>query len=168
MADNADEIWLDDEQLRAWIVVLALFETVPAAIDAQLKCDVGINRFEYSILAMLSSAPDHTLPMSDLAGAAFGSLSRLSHAVGRLEDRGWVERCSGESGRRHTIARLTDRGRAELEKAAPGHAAEVRRLLVDPLTDRELQTLARLATKVLQSADPDRAADLDRILSRIL
>ncbi len=162
-----DDPWLDDAQLRAWITVLALLETLPTAIDGQLKRESGVNRFEYSVLAMLSASEDHSLPMSDLAGAAFGSLSRLSHAVGRLERRGWVERCPGSFGRRHTVARLTEQGRIELERAAPGHAREVRRLLVDPLSDDELQALAAIAAKVLASIDPARWADVERITALI-
>jgi DNA-binding MarR family transcriptional regulator len=63
-----------------------------------------------------------------------GSLPRISHAVARLEDRGWVTRkvCTGQ-GRRFTVAILTDAGRAHLEASAAGHVATVRRLVVEPM-----------------------------------
>lgn len=157
MTDVTEPDWLDSEQLRSWTAVVAALETLPQALDAQLKRDSGINHFEYSVLAMLSDGGG-SRPMSELAGLAFGSLSRLSHAVGRLEQRGWVERGPGPGGRRHTIARLTSLGRAELDRAAPGHVREVRRLLIEPLTDREFATLGRLFTKILEAAVPERAA----------
>lgn len=159
-----EDLWLDDAQRSAWLPLVAFLETVPSQLDGQLKRDLGINHFEYSILAMLSESPDGSLAMSDLAGAAFGSLSRLSHAVGRLEKRGWVERVPGPTGRRRTLARLTDMGHEELEEGARLHVAEVRRLLIEPLTDREFRQLGAIARKVLLNADPERAAELAKIL----
>ena len=167
-ADGATEPWLDADQLGAWIVVLALFETLPGAIDNQLKRDAGMNRFEYSVLAMLSAEPTGSLAMSDLADVAFGSLSRLSHAVGRLERRGWVDRCAADDGRKQTLVRLTDEGRRAIEDAAPGHAREVRRLLVDAITDDELRQLAAIARKIMEVAEPDRSTAIDDAIDRVI
>jgi DNA-binding MarR family transcriptional regulator len=150
-----DVRWLSSEELQAWVTVMALMETLPNAIEAQLKNDGGINRFEYMVLAMLSAEPDRTAVMSDVAAFAVGSLSRLSHAVGRLEERGWVERSPGTGGRRHKILRLTDDGVAELRRIAPGHAAEVRRLVIDPLDAAELKTLTDLARRLLVNVAPE-------------
>ena len=50
--------------------------TLPAALDAQLQRDAGINHFEYVVMAMLSEQPDHALPMSQLSSVVAGSLSR--------------------------------------------------------------------------------------------
>ena len=165
MTDDSDVQWLDDDELHAWTAIVAMLGAVPTALDAQLKRDVGVNHFEYSILAGLSASPDHTLTMSDLAGVAFGSLSRLSHAVGRLEKRGWVERCGAATGR-HQATRLTDLGHSELERAAPSHVREVRRLLLDPLTPEEFQQLGTLSRKLLEAADPKRATAIRRLFPR--
>ena len=111
--DPRDERWLDDGQLRDWRSLVGLVMTLPAALDAQLKRDTGLNMFEYHVLAALSEAPHEALPMSDLAVLAQGSPSRLSHAVSRLEGSGWVERrACAEAGRR-TAAHLTPAGRAQ-------------------------------------------------------
>ena len=56
----------------------ALTEALPAAVDAQLKRDAGLNAFEYQVMAGLSDAPGHAIRMSALAAFASGSLSRLS------------------------------------------------------------------------------------------
>src|SRR6478752_2371502 len=99
--DRDDAPWLSAEQLRDWKSLMALLMLLPPALDAQLKCDAGLNSFEYHVLASLSAAERHTVAMSDLAVMAQGSVSRLSHAVGRLERAGWVERGScQEAGRR--------------------------------------------------------------------
>src|SRR5689334_2495626 len=86
--------WLSTDQQREWRALVALFMTLPPALDAQLKRDAGVNAFEYQVLAALSEADDHTLVLSHLAAAAQGSLSRLSHAITRLERSGWIQRRS--------------------------------------------------------------------------
>lgn len=164
--DN-DSIWLSSPELRGWVTFSAMIETFPTAIDAQLKRDGGVNRFEYMVLAMLSEEPDRQLPMSDLATSAFGSLSRLSHAVKRLEDRGWVERSPGKGGRRHNVVRLTEQGEAEMNRLAPTHVREVRRVLIDLLSAEELETLSELSRRILARTDPTLHAALDPILDKV-
>ena len=152
---------LTADQLEAWILLNAFLETVPSAIDAQLKNDAGINLFEYTVLAMMSEQPDQTIAMSRLADVSFGSISRLSHAVGRLEKRGWVEKRAGEGGRRHNTVSLTDEGFAALRSVAGHHIANVRRLLVEPLTSDELDALRSALRKMIGAADDEVASLLD-------
>lgn len=147
-----DAPWLSADQLRDWRAVVALLMTLPAAMDAQLKRDAGVNVFEYHVLAGLSEAPGRTLVLSDLAVLAQGSLSRLSHAVTRLERAGWVERRSCHDRGRRTEARLTDAGLAKLEEIAPGHVREARRLVVDVLTPEQLAALGESARAVVAAA----------------
>ena len=109
-----DVPWLSPDQQRDWRALITLLMTLPPALDAQLKRDAGVNAFEYQVLAALSEAPGRTLVLSNLAALAQGSLSRLSHAITRLERSGWVKRrnCTERGGRR-TEARLTDAGFAK-------------------------------------------------------
>ncbi|MEO1064116.1 MAG: MarR family transcriptional regulator [Actinomycetota bacterium] len=164
----SDTRWLDAEQLRAWISLAAFIEAVPASIDGQLRHDAGINRFEYHVLAMLSEEPDRSLTMSDLAQVAFGSLSRLSHAVSRLEGRGWVERTPGSSGRRRATVRLTEAGYETVVAAAPAHVAHVRSVLVEPLSDDELRVFGQLLRRVVRAADPALADHVDDLIPTII
>ncbi|WP_218566174.1 MarR family winged helix-turn-helix transcriptional regulator [Vallicoccus soli] len=144
-----DVPWLTDEQQEHWRALMALLMTLPPALDAQIRRDGGLNTFEYHVLAALSEARARTLVLSDLAELARGSLSRLSHAVTRLERAGWVERRScTEGGGRRTEARLTPAGLEKLEQVAPGHVREVRRLVVDVLAPEQLAALADAARAV--------------------
>lgn len=142
-------------------------ETLPGAIDLQLKRAAGVNLFEYTVLAMLSEEPGRSLPMSVLADVSFGSLSRLSHAVGRLEKRGWVRKQVG-SGREPNTVVLTDDGFGAIEAAAGPHRAHVRKLVLDPLTGNELAALTRICRKVLAAADADVAQFLDQRLPEVI
>ena len=77
--------WLSEDQLDDWKSLVRLLMTLPPALDAQLKRDAGLNVYEYHVLAALSTAPERSLLMSELAALAHASASRLSHAVSRLE-----------------------------------------------------------------------------------
>jgi len=102
----------------------------------------------YEVLVRLSEAPERSLRMSALADEVRSSRSRLSHAVGQLEQRGWVRRESCATDRRGQVAVLTDAGLAALEQAAPGHVEEVRRLLLDRLTPAQVGQLRRIGEAV--------------------
>ncbi|MFC8192658.1 MarR family winged helix-turn-helix transcriptional regulator [Cellulomonas sp. NPDC057328] len=162
MTERADEDvpWLVGAQLEDWKAVMALVTVLPAAMDAQLKRDSGVNLYEYQVLAALSARPHGELPMSDLARLSGGSPSRLSHAVSRLEDLGWVTRGSCTEAGKRTSARLTPAGREKLRATAPGHVREVRRLVVDVLGPEGFAALARAGRAVTQVAAPDVAAIL--------
>ena len=146
----SDVPWLDEDQLRDWKSLIALVMTLPAALDAQLKRDTGLNMFEYHVLAALAEAPNGAIPMSDLAGLSQGSPSRLSHAVGRLEGAGWVERRACTEAGRRTAAWLTDAGRRKLQESAPSHVREARRLVVDALTPEQLASLGEAARAITE------------------
>lgn len=146
--------WLTDDQQRSWSSVAALLMTLPATLDAQLRAESGLNLFEYHVLSALAEAPGRTLGMSDLATLSRSSLSRLSHAAGRLERSGLVERSACSDGRRRMEARLTDAGWDKLAAAAPGHVREVRRLVVDALGDGQLEALGAAADVVVRTIDP--------------
>src|SRR5215469_12970331 len=126
--------WLSDEEQRTWRLFLQACESVFSAADAQLIRDSGLPHGYYEILVHLSEAPGRALRMTQLARASTYSKSRLSHAVTRLEERGWVQRRDCATDRRGQIAQLTDEGFATLAAAAPGHVAQVRRSLMDVLT----------------------------------
>lgn len=160
--EDPEPRWLTAEQLDAWLPIGALLLSLPSALDRQLQRDSGITFFAYLVLAALSDGPDRTRPMRDLAAVASGSLSRLSHTVRNLEERGWVRRrpCPGDG--RTTLATLTDEGAEFLAAAAPGHVAAVRRMVVDALSDTELQRLGEAAEAIVARAAPEVAELLRR------
>jgi DNA-binding MarR family transcriptional regulator len=147
--------WLDERQQRAWRATTGMLIRLPAALDAQLQRDQGLSHFEYAVLSLLSERDDRTMQLSEIAQLSTSSLSRLSHVVGRLEERGWLTRSRLPGPGRRTAATLTDAGHAKVVEAAPGHVATVRDLLVDRLSDDELDTLGRISARVLAAVDPD-------------
>lgn len=150
-----DTPWLGDEQLDAWVKLIAVVELLPGVLDSQLRRDAGLTHFEYFVLAMLSEADDRTLRMTALAQRTNATLPRLSHVVRRLEDRDLVERFPCPEDGRATNAQLTKSGMAELVAAAPGHVANVRHHVIDALTPSQLQQLRGIADALLARLDPE-------------
>lgn len=153
MADPSDSTrWLDSVELDAWMPFSAMLMNVMSALDSQLQRDAKLSLFGYLVLAGLSDAPEHTLPMSDLAVLANGSPSRLSHAVAKLERDGWVVRSPCPGNGRVTVATLTDAGRAKIAASAPAHVESVRDLVLDQLTADQLRTLGEASRAILARA----------------
>lgn len=156
--------WLSDAERVAWMTLMAMTESLPAALDAQLKRDAGINTFEYHILAALSESPDRTVRMSRLAHFAVGSPSRLSHAVTRLEGAGWVVRRPCADDGRQSEVHLTPAGWRKIRATAPGHVREVRRLVFDALAPGQVSQLSAIARRVVETTAPDTVPILDDVV----
>ncbi|MEV5824852.1 MarR family transcriptional regulator [Spirillospora sp. NPDC052242] len=158
----ADPRWLDDDEQETWRAFLWTSRLLNEALDRQLQRDSGMPHAYYMILAMLSESPGRARTMSELAEIVHSSPSRLSHAVNRLEAAGWVRRTKHPTDRRTTIAELTDAGFDVLAEAAPGHVAEVRRHLFDPLTRDEMLRFRESLRALLGSLDPRHEAPCAR------
>ena len=137
--------WLTPEEERTWCAFRRAGRLLTDRLDRELQCEAAMPQAYLVILTALSEAPDRTLRMSDLAEATSSSRSRLSHAVDRLEERGWVRRVHCATDRRGQFAELTAAGLAALAAAAPAQAAGVRRHLLQPLTPAQARQLRRIS-----------------------
>lgn len=161
-----DTRWLDDQEQAVWRSYLAATRLLAAQLDRELQQDSGMPHTYYEILVRLSESPDRTLRMSQLADASDSSRSRLSHAVARLEENGWVVRESCPTDRRGAFARLTDAGFAALAAAAPAHVESVRTHLLDPLTPEQVRRLGEISEAILRGLRHHGAAGCDGIDAR--
>jgi DNA-binding MarR family transcriptional regulator len=141
----ADTRWLDADEQQTWRSFLTASRLVFDRIERQLQHGAGLPHAYYEILVRLSEAPGRTLRMSDLASTSLSSRSRLSHAVARMEEAGWVRRTPCPTDKRGQNAELTEAGFARLAAAAPGHVEEVRTLLFDALTREQQHALREIS-----------------------
>jgi DNA-binding MarR family transcriptional regulator len=148
-----EDLWLTPGQLASWLSVVRLITRLPWAIDAQLQRDTGLSMIEYMTMAMLGDAPQQTLRMSELAERTSSSLSRLSHLVTRLENRGYVRREADPADGRFTNAILLPAGRHKMESAAPAHVAYIRQLVIDNLSPERLRRLGQDADRIVGRID---------------
>ena len=149
--------WLTAAEVHSWLSVVRLMTWLPWSIDQQLQRDSNLGMVEYQVLAMLSDCPERRMRMSSLAEVTNASLSRLSHLVKRLEERGLVRREPDPADGRFTYAILTDQGFQTLAEAAPGHVAHVRSLVIDVLSPEQLRRLGRDADRIMSRIDTSAA-----------
>jgi DNA-binding MarR family transcriptional regulator len=138
----ADPKWLDDAEMRAWQAFIATSALLDRRLDQQLRDDVGLSHLQYEILVQLSAAEGNAMRMTELADSLLNSKSGLTYQISQLEKAGLVHRAPCTIDVRGIYAALTDEGRRLVERAAPGHVAAVRELLIDVLTREQLTAIA--------------------------
>ncbi len=152
-ADEPPVKWLTAAEVDSWLSLVRLMTWLPWSIDQQLRHDSNLGMVEYQVLARLSNSPGRTLRMSSLADFTNASLSRLSHLVKRLEQRGLVRREPDPADGRFTNAILTEKGFQTLVEAAPGHVAHVRSLVIDVLSPEQLRRVGLAADRIMSHID---------------
>jgi DNA-binding MarR family transcriptional regulator len=119
----------------------------------QLLAESGLSYPDYVVLVALTDRPDGRLRLFELASTLGWEKSRLSHHIGRMANRGLVDKEKCDSDRRGAYVVVTERGRGDIAAAAPGHVAAVRRLFVDQLTPTQLDAISEAAEAVLAALD---------------
>jgi DNA-binding MarR family transcriptional regulator len=145
--------WLDADEQRAWRAWLYSWMLLEDRLNSDLVQETGISHAYYEILVQLSETEGRQLRMSELADRCLSSRSRLSHAVSRLEERGWVRRQVCPEDGRGQLAVLTDEGFAALEQAAPVHVESVRTHLFDQLSPAQVAALRDVGETLLRHLD---------------
>ena len=153
-AEAGEPRWLDAEEQKAWRAWLFSTLLLQDRLDRELTHSTGISHAYYEILVALSETPGRMMRMSELADRCLSSRSRLSHAVSRLEERGWVRRQVCAEDGRGQLAVLTDDGFAALEAAAPVHVESVRTHLFDQLTPQQVESMRDIGETLLRHLDP--------------
>jgi DNA-binding MarR family transcriptional regulator len=153
-APAAGPRWLDADEQKAWRAWLYSAQLLQDRLDRELTHQTGISHAYYEILVALSETEGRAMRMSELADRCLSSRSRLSHAVSRLEERGWVRRQVCPDDGRGQLAVLTDEGFAALEAAAPVHVESVRNHLFDQLTSEQVEHMRDFGETLLRHLDP--------------
>ena len=144
----AETRWLSEDEQCTWRAFLTAMRLLTDQLDRELQHDANIPHTYYEILVALSEAPDRRLRMNQLADVCQSSRSRLSHAVNRLEEAGWVRREACATDKRGALAVMTDEGFAAIEAAAPGHVESVRRHVFDVLTPEQVRQLGEISSAI--------------------
>jgi DNA-binding MarR family transcriptional regulator len=155
-AIETESRWLSEPESRAWRAFILATQLLMDQLDRELQEASGIPHAYYAILVTLSEQPERALRMTEIADRLRFSKSRLTHAIGRLEERGWVERAACPTDRRGAYAVLTEDGFAALASMAPMHVAGVRRHLFDRLTAGQVEQLRRIGEAIAGPLVADR------------
>jgi DNA-binding MarR family transcriptional regulator len=149
-----DPDWLDLDELRTIRAFYRSARAVFTQLDRDLQRDLGIPRTYVEILLRLQQAPGHALRMSELADLTESKASRITHAVGRLEQAGHVRRELSPEDRRGWFAVLTEQGAEMLKLAAPQYARSVRRHFFALLSPTQRDQLTLIGETLLDHLDP--------------
>jgi DNA-binding MarR family transcriptional regulator len=155
--------WLSKDEQATWRAHVVASAMLLDRLGAELEAATGLTSADYELLVQLSESEGRRMRMSNLADRSMLSRSRLSHAVGRFETRGWVRREQCADDRRGAWAVLTEEGFAVLEAAAPIHVAGVREHLFDQISTEDVADLGRICRAIvahlctLEGADTERA-----------
>ena len=152
--------WLNPHEDRAWRAFIHAHHQLEVHLSRRLQ-ESGLSGADYEVLALLSTLDSDRTPAHALCKALGWEKSRLSHQVRRMQKDGLISREPNPDDARSTMVCLLPAGRAAIEKAAPGHVADVRRNFIDLFTTAELDMLAALNERVLRhlAEEADSAAE---------
>ncbi|MGH3044050.1 MAG: MarR family winged helix-turn-helix transcriptional regulator [Gaiellaceae bacterium] len=138
--------------VRAWTRLLRAYAATARCLSPALLDEHGLTLNDYEALKLLAEAEGRRMRRVDLAGALSLSASGVTRLLEGLEEDGLVQRATCPHDRRVAYAQLTDEGARRLQAASCGHAASIRDLLEETLTEDELDELAELLGKVAGEA----------------
>lgn len=144
-------VWLTAREQTLWRDYLAMTGRLQAAMNRQLQADCGLSLADYDVLVALDETPG--CRMADLGGQLGWEQSRVSHQLTRMRMRGLVERRGADDDRRAAVVDLTAAGRDALAAAAPGHAALIRRVVFDGMSEAQARSVQRWLSTVLTRLD---------------
>ncbi|MEV0203054.1 MarR family transcriptional regulator [Nonomuraea sp. NPDC050691] len=153
--------WLNDDEQHAWRTFGLATRLLTDRLERDLLAAADMPPTYYELLVLLSEAPERTMRMSELAQWTNSKPSRISHAINKLEQKGWVRREHYAGDRRGWLAVLTDDGLTALQAAAPRHVAGVREHVIDLLTPEQLRQLADISQVLLDHLTGPPAEDRD-------
>lgn len=146
-----DEVqWLTEREERAWRGLQLMQMGLERDLARQLAAESGLSYPDYVVLVALTDRPDGRMRLFELGEVLGWEKSRLSHHVARMAKRELVVKESCDDDRRGAYVVITPKGRADIEAAAPGHLATVRRLFIDRLSPRQIDAMAEIAETIAE------------------
>lgn len=160
---------LDPQQLSAYFALMEVSSLLRHAVEQHLRAEGDLSYVQFQILARLNDSPTGSYRMTDLADGVVYSRSALTYQAGLLERRGLISRSPSPDDERSVDVTITDAGRALIARVLPDHIDVVSRMLLDPLSREDLETLTGLLTPVRdhmrstppRSASPRRRRNTD-------
>jgi DNA-binding MarR family transcriptional regulator len=139
--------------LAVWRAFIETSERLRAVIGSRLQADSGLSTGDYSVLLRLSEAADHRVRSSELATQVGWERSRLSHHLGRMEQRGLIRRDDCATDSRGAEVVLTSAGADAFRRASAPHLHAIQELFVGALTQQQLDSVRQLTDALADSLD---------------
>ncbi|AOZ72085.1 hypothetical protein BK816_01225 [Boudabousia tangfeifanii] len=104
---------------------------------------------DFDILASLYQAEEKALALSCLKETVLVTTSGLSRSIGRLVERGWIEKIQSDQDKRRYTLKLTKAGEEALLAAQTHHQEVVSRQFFSAFSVSEMKTLSPLLEKLV-------------------
>jgi DNA-binding MarR family transcriptional regulator len=145
---------LEPEEWELWHTWMHAQRLLARELDRGLQREFGITKTEFSVLVTLQQAPGGQLRVGELVESLAWEKSRVSHQLTRMEKRELVERADSDPGGRRTSVRLTAKGHSAARSAILGHADNIRRYFLDPLTAGQATAIRAWSEQVVARIEP--------------
>jgi DNA-binding MarR family transcriptional regulator len=144
-----DDRWEEGRAMAAATSIMRAQQLVLAEVDRALR-PFGLTFARYEVLVLLLFSRRGSLPMGKMGDRLMVHPTSVTSIVDRLERDGLVCRVAHEADRRIILAELTADGRELALRATK--AVEAVRFGLGELSDRELDQLTRVVTKLRKGA----------------
>jgi DNA-binding MarR family transcriptional regulator len=159
-----------DRVVKQWAAVRPDLDTAPMAVlarlgratayaDAQINDGLsafGLSRASWDVLASLRrSGEPYRLSPTALYRGLMRTSGAMTHRLARLQKAGLIRRLADPGDSRSRLVELTPKGLALVDRIAPVHLENERRLL-SPLRASEQRELAALLKTLLTSLEQER------------
>jgi DNA-binding MarR family transcriptional regulator len=138
------------EELAIWRSFVETSERIRSVIGSRLQTESRLSSGDYTVLLSLTEATNNRVRSSDLATTVGWERSRLSHHLGRMEQRGLISREECATDNRGAEACLTPTGAEAFRRASAPHLHAIQELFVSALTPEQLHAVAGI-TEALSS-----------------
>ncbi|MBA3717438.1 MAG: MarR family transcriptional regulator [Actinobacteria bacterium] len=139
----------------AFIALVRANATATRGLSAELVEEHGLTINDFEALLRLSRAEDGRMRRIDLSRAILLTPSGVTRMLEGLERAGLVAKATCASDARVTYAVLTPAGKKKLKEASRSHVASIKALFGTHYSDEELETLARLLSRLDTETDDD-------------
>ena len=142
---------LTEREERAWAAFFEMQVHFWRQMAQQLQRETGLSEPDLAILTALANTPGGRLRAFELGGVTQFEKSRLHHHLTRMAQRGLLTREVCDDAPRGTVIALTDAGGTAIADAIPRRAAHIRRWLVEPLDDDQLDAITQISRAMVDN-----------------
>ena len=137
-----------NERIAIWRELVVAHDRLMKQFQTELKREFDLSVSQYDALMRLAVAPDHRLPMGEVAEALLYSSGAATKLLDRLVQRELVERSADPNDRRAVLVSLTDDGKARINRARRSHGDSITQKVGPFASDAEQRHVAAFLTRL--------------------
>lgn len=148
---------LSDSERALWFAWKRAHEVLRTRVAEDVRAATGLSDPDVAILIHAADV-DGGMRQNQLALVLGWDRTRLSHHLSRMQKRGFITRRRVAGG---VAVEVTGAGHEVVATAQPVHAAAVRRHLIDPFTEAQVQHLREALDRISSLSPPPETTPSD-------